>query len=307
MRRIAHLDIADPDVVASPAELGYRTKITFATQGGRLGYHPVNEPSYTYDVHDCLLADVALRRFHAGVRDARRHLPPDGARVVLRLDRHAGLHLIVSGGDGNAWTSGAAMHAELARNGVECVVWWKPEGGQARAVAGADDPWPATVFEQVHPAIAHIVRAAALDAVGDVDGVLAWDLYSGIGETTAALTARGAVVTSVESDVRAVRLAESLGPEGPRRMFGRVEDVAATLPAPAVVITNPPRTGMDARVVAVLSGCGALRIAYISCDAATLARDIASLAPRYRLASLQAFDQFPQTAHMECLAILERR
>lgn len=308
-RRIAHLDIADPAVVASPEEFGYRTKITFTMQRGRLGYHPVNDPAHVFDVHECLLADPAVRRLHDAVRVARNHLPQDGVRVVLRLDRGFGLHVVVVAEPGteDVWTGATELHGALMGAGVAAVIWWKPVDGHPRAVAGADDPWPATVFEQVHPAMGQIVRHAAVESLGAVAGLQAWDLFAGIGETTVALAERGATVTSVESDTRAVRLAETRGPSGPRRIAARVEDVAKTLSRPGVVITNPPRIGMDPRAVDALLHCGAARIAYISCDPATLARDVARLAGAYALASVRVFDQFPQTAHMECLAVLDRR
>ena len=72
------------------------------------------------------------------------------------------------------------------------------------------------------------------------------------------------------------------------------------------MITNPPRAGMDEAVTKVLATSGATRVVYVSCDPATLARDIKRLSGAYRLVSLKAFDQFPQTAHVESLATLER-
>ena len=79
------------------------------------------------------------------------------------------------------------------------------------------------------------------------------------------------------------------------------------LPAPDVVITNPPRTGMHSRAVDALASSHAARIAYISCDPATLARDLARLATSHRVIEVRAFDQFPQTSHLECIAVLEAR
>jgi 23S rRNA (uracil1939-C5)-methyltransferase len=99
----------------------------------------------------------------------------------------------------------------------------------------------------------------------------------------------------------------SLGPfdAPPRLVRGRVEEEAARLSAPAVVITNPPRTGMDRGATQAVMGSGARRVVYISCDPATLARDLSRLAGRYRLVELRSFDQFPNTAHVESVAALE--
>ncbi|HJR36642.1 MAG TPA: 23S rRNA (uracil(1939)-C(5))-methyltransferase RlmD, partial [Gemmatimonadales bacterium] len=75
--------------------------------------------------------------------------------------------------------------------------------------------------------------------------------------------------------------------------------------APDLVITNPPRAGMDERVTAALRAAAPTRIVYISCDPATLARDLTRL-PGFRLSSTLAFDLFPQTAHVETVAVLDR-
>jgi 23S rRNA (uracil1939-C5)-methyltransferase len=84
-----------------------------------------------------------------------------------------------------------------------------------------------------------------------------------------------------------------------------VEDVLRELRRPELVIANPPRTGMDARVTEALARLGPSRLVYISCDPATLARDLGRL-PGFRLAGVRAFDLFPQTAHVETVALLER-
>jgi tRNA/tmRNA/rRNA uracil-C5-methylase (TrmA/RlmC/RlmD family) len=71
------------------------------------------------------------------------------------------------------------------------------------------------------------------------------------------------------------------------------------------VLTNPPRTGMDARVTGALERHAPERIVYISCDPATLARDITRL-PTYGIVDIRAFDLFPQTAHVETVVTLQR-
>jgi 23S rRNA (uracil1939-C5)-methyltransferase len=147
------------------------------------------------------------------------------------------------------------------------------------------------------------VRAYAIAALGAVEGRHVWDLYAGIGETTLVLARAGASVESVESDRRAVAEAETRGPAA-RRHTARVEHVLGELRAPDLVITNPPRTGMDARVVEALERLRPERIVYVSCDPATLARDLTRL-PSFRVADVRAFDLFPQTAHVETVVVLE--
>jgi 23S rRNA (uracil1939-C5)-methyltransferase len=106
-------------------------------------------------------------------------------------------------------------------------------------------------------------------------------------------------------DADATNRCATLLPEGSRALAGRVEDrLAAALPAD-VVLLNPPRTGLHERVTDTLQSVSPAprAVIYVSCDPATLARDLARL-PRYRIASLRAFDMFPQTAHVETVCEL---
>jgi 23S rRNA (uracil1939-C5)-methyltransferase len=101
-----------------------------------------------------------------------------------------------------------------------------------------------------------------------------------------------------------VRAAVAAGPPA-HRHAARVEDVLGELRSPDLVVTNPPRTGMDARVTDALERALPERLVYVSCDPATLARDLTRL-PSFRLALVRSFDLFPQTAHVETVAMLER-
>ncbi len=90
------------------------------------------------------------------------------------------------------------------------------------------------------------------------------------------------------------------------RHAGTAEALVGALRPPEVIITNPPRTGMADEVVTAIAATAVERVAYISCDPATLARDVARLGDGFVLRELCAYDQFPQTSHLECLAVLER-
>jgi 23S rRNA (uracil1939-C5)-methyltransferase len=307
LRRIARLDVPDPELVAAGEEFAYRAKITLAVDHGgrRIGLHPLDRPDQVFDLVHCHITASELMSLWAEVRALRGLLPSALRRMVLRLDRHGGLHLLLVMGGAERWDGADVLHRELAARGLGATVWLQPEGGEAVAVAGAAGPFPATVFEQVHPVMGDKVRAFALAALGGVEGRHVWDLYAGIGETTSALALAGATVESVESDPRAVAEAEARGPAAGRHV-GRVERILGRLRTPALVITNPPRTGMDQRVTAQLERRSPKRIVYISCDPATLARDLARM-PSFRLATAVAFDLFPQTAHVETVAVLDHR
>jgi 23S rRNA (uracil1939-C5)-methyltransferase len=306
LRRLARREVDDPEIVPASQDLEYRTKITLhvESRGGAIGLHPYGRPERVFELRRCLITVPELNRLWAVVQPLRHLLPARLNTVMLRLDRRGGRHVVLETGRGKPWVGASALASALAAAGFEASIWCREEGGEPRAVAGPDEPFPATVFEQVHPSMGDRVRTYAVGALGAVSGKAVWDLYAGIGETTAALAAGGARVESVESDPRAVAEADARGPEA-HRLAARVEAALGRLGAPDLVITNPPRVGMDARVTTELERLAPGRIVYVSCDPATLARDLGRL-PGYRLAGLKAFDLFPQTAHVETVAVLER-
>jgi 23S rRNA (uracil1939-C5)-methyltransferase len=311
LRRIGRLELdADPDVVPAPEPWRYRARVTLGAALGRIGYHPLGTPAHVFDLRDCHIARTRLMDLWRAVSRHRPLLPDRLASLGLREDREGGSHVVAVTDDQRAWDA-APLARALGQEGV--TLWWRPHGGAARAVAGAQGAYPVLAFEQVHPAFGARIRDQAVSALGPVNGQRVWDLYAGTGETARALSDAGADVTAVEIDRSAVawgiastRNASGKGDVTWRR--GRVEDEAVALPDPEAVVANPPRTGL-ARVVAerldMLASSGRLtRLAYLSCDAATLARDVRRL-PHLKLARLTAYDLFPQTAHVETLALLE--
>jgi tRNA/tmRNA/rRNA uracil-C5-methylase (TrmA/RlmC/RlmD family) len=197
---------------------------------------------------------------------------------------------------------------------------------------GRDWRVSAGAFWQVHPEAAGVLTEAVLAALGPRPGDAALDLYCGAGlfaGALAPLVGPTGSVTGVEADHAAVRDARhNLRPWAWARVHRG--DVAAVLGraqrtpraasqgtppgagggvlSPArLVVADPPRAGLAREVIDYLSagGNGASRFAYVSCDPATLARDIALLADRgWALAGLRAFDAFPMTHHVECVATL---
>jgi tRNA/tmRNA/rRNA uracil-C5-methylase (TrmA/RlmC/RlmD family) len=188
----------------------------------------------------------------------------------------------------------------------------------SQRAAGRD--WRVSVgaFWQVHPAAADVLTDVVLAALAPEPGDVAVDLYCGAGLFAGSLARvvgpTGAVV-GVESDAAAVRDARHNLREWPwaRVHRGDVAEVlgrggqAGALPPARLVVADPPRAGLAREVIDYLGRpeTGAARFAYVSCDPATLARDIGLLVARgWTLDGLRAFDAFPMTHHVECVAAL---
>jgi tRNA/tmRNA/rRNA uracil-C5-methylase (TrmA/RlmC/RlmD family) len=183
-----------------------------------------------------------------------------------------------------------------------------------RHAAGRDWRVSAGGFWQVHPAAAGTLTEAVLDALEPRPGDTALDLYCGAGLFAGALAPvigpDGAVI-GIESDEAAVRDARHNLRATPwaRTHRGDVAQVLGRggLPLARLAVADPPRTGLDRAVVDYLGKSGTERFAYVSCDPATLARDIGLLLKDgWRLGGLRAFDAFPMTHHVECVATLTR-
>jgi 23S rRNA (uracil1939-C5)-methyltransferase len=168
-----------------------------------------------------------------------------------------------------------------------------------------DRPEPGASFAQVNPEVALQLESFVLERVMSYAPRTVIDGYAGAGGVARILAGRGVAVTAIELDEEATAWSASLLPAGSRAIAGRVEDLlAGALPAD-VVLLNPPRAGLDARVTCLLTSASPRprAILYVSCDPATLARDLARLAS-YQIVSLTAYDMFPQTAHVETVCEL---
>ncbi|WP_405588952.1 class I SAM-dependent RNA methyltransferase [Streptomyces sp. NBC_01190] len=167
-------------------------------------------------------------------------------------------------------------------------------------------------FWQVHPKAAELLVEVVMQGLMPRKGETALDLYCGVGLFAGALAERvgerGAVL-GIESSRRAVEDARHnlQDLDRVRVELGKVEQV---LPRTGIseadlIVLDPPRAGAGHPTVRHLASLGARRIAYVACDPAALARDIAWFAEEgYRTLSLRAFDLFPFTHHVECVAIL---
>jgi len=170
-------------------------------------------------------------------------------------------------------------------------------------------------FWQVHPGAAATYVSHVLRELAPAPGERAIDLYAGVGLFALALAdavgPTGAVL-AIESDARAIRDAKSNLRHRPEIELrrGKVDRGLKPLVRQGihadVVVLDPPRTGAGKSVIKDVAALGPRAIAYVACDPAALARDVAYARDAgYGIRTLRAFDAFPQTHHVECIAVLE--
>jgi 23S rRNA (uracil1939-C5)-methyltransferase len=320
LTRIGGVAVEPPEVVPSPSEFRYRNRVSFAlrrVEHGRVeaGFHALGAPDEIVDLGGaCLLPEEPVARVWDALRaawgpDARRL--PSGERLRLTLRASAGgeVSLLVEGG----YSPGRPRELIEAVPGLVSI-WHQRREAAAELIAGAPglpETWgdetvelSGAAFLQVNRGAAALLAAHVAELAGDVAGLRIVDAYCGVGFHARRFARGGAAVVGIELDPQAVEEAARAAPDGARFVQGPVEElIRAELPADLVVL-NPPRAGVHADVADALVASSAERIVYISCNPATLARDLKRMAGAYRLESVRAFDLFPQTAHVETVALL---
>jgi 23S rRNA (uracil1939-C5)-methyltransferase len=248
---------------------------------------------------------------------------PGGGELRLTLRGVSeGVVLVVEGGEGWSTPQGEPVPDALAL--LEAVpelraVWHRRAEREPRCVAGDPDaseswagarvPVRAGAFLQVNRAAAEALRTSVLAEVAapagsDLTGLLVVDAYAGVAVYGRELARRGARVVALELSPDAVAAARADAPPGLEVVQGRVEDaLEAALPAGRLIL-NPPRAGLDPEVPRILREHPVPRTVYVSCDPATLARDLGRLGTAFHVQRVAAFDLFPQTAHVETVVTL---
>ena len=270
---------------------GWRTRVRFAVDGsGRVGFR--RHRSHGVEVVDhCPIAHPLVEA--AGVEGKRWD---DTHEVEVAVSVGSGERLLrtAAGRDGSMRVrEGGSLEEQAA-------------GRQWRVSPGG--------FWQVHPDAADVLTAAVMSGLQPRAGERALDLYAGVGlfagSLASAVGVTGNVIAVESSSVAAMDARRNLS-DLPQAQFIRA-DVAKALGRPEqfgvvnVVVLDPPRSGAGAGVVSGIAGLRPRAVAYVACDPAALARDLATFAAHgYELASLRGFDMFPQTHHVECVAILE--
>jgi 23S rRNA (uracil1939-C5)-methyltransferase len=301
--RIAKRPVPLPEIVPSPNAWEYRSRLTLTMRwragAWMMGLHRFDDVDHVFDLRECPITDRRIVAAWSGVREAAQWLPRSRElRGTIRLVGDQ-LALIVEGGD--AWSNAREFAAAVPNLSV---IRWRPARGGTRVIidrrAGGA---PEESFDQVNQPVAAAARDQLVERALAGSPRSAVDAYAGLGATARALAAEGITVTAIEADEAAAGFAAAHLPGESRVVAARVEDVIDEVLPADVVILNPPRAGVHVHVAEALESQRTRRVMYMSCDAATLARDVGRL-PAYRVVSLRAYDMFPQTAHVEVVCEL---
>jgi len=304
LARIGGLTPPEPRLAPAPAPLLYRSRVRLHVRRGAAGFFGMRKSEFV-PVSRCLLADEALNAALPALTPLLRRERPDEVELI------------------------AAPDGVLVKISDHRLFLWRPTekketGG--KAVAEFQPVQRPLAFSQVNPAQNEALRREVAALVDESAPARVLELYAGSGNLTAAIARDGREIVALDAEAAAVELGrrELAGAPGTVRFLclpaadlaraERLEDFFAGTPgeqsgAVDLVLLDPPRAGAREALAGILRA-RPRRIVYVSCDPATLARDLKELtagadAPAYRLASLILIDMFPQTAHLETMATLD--
>jgi 23S rRNA (uracil1939-C5)-methyltransferase len=303
LTRIGKRETGIPTVTPSPVAWRYRAKLTLAIRGTgparRIGLHPYDDPDAIFQLGDCPITDERVVAVWRSIFANAALLPERADRGAVRILESGSASVVIEGD--SRWSSASDLIDAIPA--IE-TLWWKPENQARRIVAHRQAGRDSASFVQVNPAMAAIVRDHVLARARAHSPRTLIDGYAGSGATAIPLANGGIRVTAIELDADAAAVCAAGLPAESRSLAGRVEDLLpGALPADLVLL-NPPRTGLADAIPAQLQAATRPKaIIYVSCNPATLGRDLARL-PAYRIASVSGFDMFPQTAHVETVCEL---
>ncbi len=324
LRRIPGADAALQPLWPSPRTEGFRNRMAFsvarAAGGVTVGLHPRHHADAVVSARACVLPlpgiMEAARAAEAAMRNEAGPLPE---RLEIREGERTGERMI------RLFMPTPQPPSEALRRALSALAqaraWTRPDGSTAwdsdgRAwiaerldrfefQLGPDD------FFQTHTLQAERLFRAVRDAARAEPVHVAWDLYAGVGAISFFLADAAERVVAVEGRASAAQSArEGAERHGLRNIqvaCADATDVRLGGPAPDLVVVDPPRAGLSPALIARLCALGPARLFYISCNPATLARDLEHFTRSgYRMERVQPLDMFPHSFHVETWVILRR-
>ena len=310
----------------------YRNKLeySFGERDGEatLGFHARGRWDLIVGVEDCLLASEAGNAARNEVRDWAR---AEGIPAYDKRAREGVLrNLVVREGirTGQVQTRLVTSPAQFAKPPVDLHTVIEGDSGGTdgptgvlgeerlrEELCGLKLEMSHGAFFQTNTEMAERLYAVAAEYAGLTGSERLFDLYCGIGTIGLTMASRAGEVWGLEIVPEAIadaeRNAKRNGIENARFVSGSartgVRPLIEQAGKPDVVVVDPPRAGLSQKIVRRLIECEAKRVVYVSCNPTTLAPNAAQLGEAgYRLRRVRPVDMFPQTPHIECVALLEK-
>lgn len=324
------------DTVPSKRTMGYRNKLEFGcdrdARGGFVVGPYKKHTNEILPIDSCPLAHKGIEKAPKAIRGALRFLSGSNDLGIYRIGirrsiRTNDLEVALWTNTGSFPRTAVAKTLSQAVKATSIVRVMTSDKGKARKLKGVEvlggkGYWTERVcdtefkvsapsFFQVNTAQAEKLVALALEGLELEDDAVVADLYCGIGTFTLPLAAACDTVFAVESYGSSVRDLRRIAEE---QGFDNIEviggDAARELPELGeldALLVDPPRAGLAAEIIGSIADAGPRRLAYVSCNPATWARDVARLAGvGYELACVTPVDMFPQTYHAEIVSIFQR-
>jgi 23S rRNA (uracil1939-C5)-methyltransferase len=316
LQRIGGIDAAPVRaVVPSPRALGYRNRLRLRFENGRLGFYQARTHSLV-PIADCLIAEEPVRQALPAVERFVATLDTRVTRVEIASRGVLPGVVLAINSKGRLRRADSHRVEDFLRrrdHGVSGVaMWgrgWQRRWGDVRRREAVEEDLrietQAASFGQVNSDANRLLVASVVQAAAPQAGDRVLDLYAGAGNFSLPLARRCRRVDAVEADARSAETGrECAAHHGIRNVEFHAEAVERFLArscerSPDLVIVNPPRDGLTATTKAI-ARLGAPRLVYVSCNPATLARDMRELvAAGYELQSVTPVDLFPHTFHVE--------
>lgn len=326
LNRIAKQPYVVPPILASSEPYGYRRHITLKLQSTferwQAGFTSFSDHTLV-PVNACLLFEQDMTGVLSILQQFIAKIPPvpQGSGYVRIFKKSNSAFLIVFHFDGPLpnqmqQISKALIEQFPLLSGMICRSWNETfalgHTDLSFSCLGADFIYSPFGFVQNHPEISEKIYHLVHESTQGTKRVL--DLYCGIGVTSILSAQNAEKVIGIELNSDAIQMAERNAEynhcKGIEFFCAQAETASSSILTdfrPDCVIVNPPRTGIAQRLLEDLTKAHCPKMIYISCNPATLARDIHYLADKnYTIASIQGFDMFPQTTHVETVAILQK-
>jgi 23S rRNA (uracil1939-C5)-methyltransferase len=272
LKKYANIDIT-PNIVASSKELSYRNKITLHEKNGKIGYmkKTTNE---IIEIDSCPLAMEKINEY-----------------LRAKKDKIKNEFIIKTNENGEIISSIENEKLIIKINDLKFNI-------------------DINSFFQINNYICSELFKHIENNLDKCKTCL--DLYSGVGTLSIVASKKANFVYSIEvnpySHKNALKNQELNNAKNIKFILGKVEDEINKIDEEIdVIITDPPRSGMDKKTIEIINKIKPQKLIYISCDPMTLARDLNNLKEKYVIKNMTLFDMFPNTKHVECVCVMSRR